>query len=65
MLVMFGDDIGITNVSAYSDGLMGYTTPNIDRMALQVCASYTTTRSRVAPQAASHSSRASTASAPA
>jgi arylsulfatase len=33
MLVIFGDDIGIANVSAYSDGLMGYTTPNIDRLA--------------------------------
>jgi arylsulfatase len=33
ILVIFGDDIGITNVSAYSDGLMGYTTPNIDRIA--------------------------------
>ncbi len=33
ILVIFGDDIGVTNVSAYSDGLMGYTTPNIDRIA--------------------------------
>ena len=33
ILVIFGDDIGITNVSAYSDGLMGYDTPNIDRIA--------------------------------
>ena len=33
ILVIFGDDIGITNVSAYSDGLMGYETPNIDRIA--------------------------------
>jgi len=32
ILVIFGDDIGITNVSAYSDGLMGYVTPNIDRI---------------------------------
>jgi arylsulfatase len=32
ILVIFGDDIGITNVSAYSDGLMGYITPNIDRI---------------------------------
>jgi len=32
VLVIFGDDIGITNVSAYSDGLMGYETPNIDRI---------------------------------
>jgi arylsulfatase len=33
ILVIFGDDIGTTNVSAYSDGVMGYETPNIDRIA--------------------------------
>ncbi len=33
VLVIFGDDIGITNISAYSDGLMGYETPNIDRLS--------------------------------
>ncbi len=33
ILILWGDDIGITNVSAYSDGLMGYETPNIDRIA--------------------------------
>jgi arylsulfatase A-like enzyme len=33
ILVIFGDDIGITNLSCYSDGLMGYRTPNIDRLA--------------------------------
>ncbi|MFD2942537.1 arylsulfatase [Flavobacterium notoginsengisoli] len=33
ILVLWGDDIGTTNISAYSDGLMGYTTPNIDRLA--------------------------------
>jgi arylsulfatase A-like enzyme len=33
ILVIWGDDIGTTNVSAYSDGLMGYTTPHIDRIA--------------------------------
>ena len=32
ILVIFGDDIGIANISAYSDGLMGYETPNIDRI---------------------------------
>jgi hypothetical protein len=30
ILVIFGDDIGQTNVSAYSFGVMGYKTPNID-----------------------------------
>ena len=33
ILVIFGDDIGQTNISAYSFGLMGYRTPNIDRVA--------------------------------
>lgn len=33
ILVIFGDDIGLTNVSAYSFGVMGYKTPNIDRIA--------------------------------
>ncbi|KRD11236.1 arylsulfatase [Flavobacterium sp. Root901] len=33
ILVLWGDDIGTTNISAYSDGVMGYTTPNIDRLA--------------------------------
>ena len=33
ILVIWGDDIGITNISAYSDGLMGYKTPNIDSLA--------------------------------
>lgn len=33
ILVIWGDDIGISNISAYSDGLMGYTTPNIDRIS--------------------------------
>ncbi len=32
ILVIFGDDIGIANISAYSNGLMGYATPNIDRI---------------------------------
>jgi arylsulfatase len=33
ILVIWGDDIGITNLSCYSRGLMGYFTPNIDRIA--------------------------------
>ncbi len=33
ILVIFGDDIGQTNISAYTFGLMGYKTPNIDRIA--------------------------------
>ena len=33
ILVIFGDDIGYWNVSAYNRGMMGYRTPNIDRLA--------------------------------
>ncbi len=33
ILVMWGDDVGVHNISAYSRGLMGYKTPNIDRIA--------------------------------
>ncbi len=32
ILVIFGDDIGYWNVSAYSRGMMGFRTPNIDRI---------------------------------
>ena len=35
ILIIWGDDIGITNLSCYSDGLMGYRTPNIDRIAAE------------------------------
>jgi arylsulfatase A-like enzyme len=35
ILVIWGDDIGISNLSCYSDGLMGYRTPNIDRVAAE------------------------------
>ena len=33
IVIIWGDDIGQTNVSAYSKGMMGYKTPNIDRVA--------------------------------
>jgi arylsulfatase A-like enzyme len=33
ILVIWGDDIGVHNVSAYNHGIMGYQTPNIDRIA--------------------------------
>src|SRR5499425_2985897 len=33
ILVIWGDDIGIWNLSCYSHGMMGYRTPNIDRLA--------------------------------
>ena len=33
ILVIWGDDIGQSNISAYTHGLVGYQTPNIDRVA--------------------------------
>ena len=33
IIIIWGDDIGQSNVSAYTKGLMGYRTPNIDRVA--------------------------------
>ena len=33
ILVIWGDDIGQSNLSCYTHGLMGYQTPNIDRIA--------------------------------
>jgi hypothetical protein len=33
ILIIWGDDIGWFNISAYNHGIMGYRTPNIDRIA--------------------------------
>jgi arylsulfatase len=33
ILVIWGDDIGTENISYYNRGMMGYQTPNIDRIA--------------------------------
>src|SRR3981081_4320152 len=33
ILIIWGDDIGMSNLSCYSDGVMGYRTRNIDRIA--------------------------------
>ena len=33
ILIIWGDDIGQFNISAYNRGMMGYKTPNIDRIA--------------------------------
>ncbi len=33
ILVIWGDDIGTANLSCYMHGVMGYKTPNIDRLA--------------------------------
>ena len=35
IVVIWGDDIGRTNISAWSKGMMGYRTPNIDRVAAE------------------------------
>jgi arylsulfatase A-like enzyme len=33
ILIIWGDDIGVHNISAYNHGIMGYRTPNVDRIA--------------------------------
>jgi len=33
IVIIWGDDIGYWNISAYNQGMMGYKTPNIDRIA--------------------------------
>ena len=35
ILILWGDDIGIWNISHFSRGMMGYQTPNIDRIAAE------------------------------
>jgi Arylsulfatase A and related enzymes len=35
ILIIWGDDIGWYDVSAYNDGVMGNRTPNIDRIAME------------------------------
>jgi len=35
IIVIWGDDIGYWNISAYNHGMMGYKTPNIDRIAAE------------------------------
>jgi len=35
IVVIWGDDVGQSNISAYSKGMMGYRTPNIDRVATE------------------------------
>ncbi|MEN8189818.1 MAG: sulfatase-like hydrolase/transferase, partial [Thermodesulfobacteriota bacterium] len=32
ILVIWGDDVGQSNISRYTQGVMGYRTPNIDRI---------------------------------
>ena len=65
ILIIWGDDIGWFNVSMNNNGIMGYRTPNIDRVAKEGATSPTGTDSRAALPAAPHSSRGSRRSAPA
>jgi hypothetical protein len=48
ILVIFGDDIGYSDVSAYCLGMMGYKTPNIDRLPRKAPCSPISMRSRAA-----------------
>ena len=52
ILVIFGDDIGIPQISAYTRGMMGYQTPNIDRIANEGALSPMRTVSKAALPAA-------------
>ena len=64
ILVIWGDDIGWYNISAYNLGVMGYKTPNIDRIAREGALFTDYTASRAAPPGAPPSSPASRRSAP-
>jgi len=35
ILVIWGDDVGVSNISYNTRGMMGYRTPNIDRIATE------------------------------
>ena len=35
ILILWGDDIGLWNISRFNLGMMGYRTPNIDRIAAE------------------------------
>ena len=61
ILVIMGDDIGWFNPSCYNSGIMGYRTPNIDRIANEGA---TITASNPAPPAAPRSSPGSPRCAP-
>ena len=65
ILVIWGDDIGWWNVSAYNHGTMGYRTPNIDRIGRDGAMFTDWYGQSPAPPAAPPSSPASRRSAPA
>src|SRR5262245_40932966 len=54
ILVMWGDDIGQSNLSVFTKGMMGYRTPNIDRIANEgmLCTDYYAEQSCTAGRAA-------------
>ena len=64
ILIIWGDDIGQSNLSCYSHGVMGYRTPNIDRIADEGRFSPTTTGSKAAPPGGRRSSPVRTPIAP-
>ena len=57
IVIFWGDDIGISNLSCYSDGLMGFRTPNMDRLASEGIRFTDATASRAAPRGGRRSSR--------
>ena len=64
-IVIWGDDIGQSNLSTFTDGMLGYPTPNIDRIANEGMSSPTTTPSRAARRGVRRSSPARPSFAPA
>nr|WP_299449861.1 sulfatase-like hydrolase/transferase [uncultured Serinicoccus sp.] len=65
ILIIWGDDIGLSNLSCYADGVMGYRTPHIDRLAEEGVRFTTTTVSRAVPRGGRPSSPGRTPTAPA
>jgi arylsulfatase len=63
ILVIWGDDIGLTNISFNNRGMMGYKTPNIDRIAKEGVALPITTASNPARRGARRLSAATIPSA--
>jgi hypothetical protein len=56
IVIIWGDDIGQSDISAYSMGLMGFRTPNIDRVAKEGMIFTDYLPSRAAPLAGRRSS---------
>ena len=65
ILIIWGDDIGYWNLSAYNQGMMGYKTPNIDRIAKEGALFTDWYGQQVVPPGARASSQANRVSAPA